>query len=109
MSYFIAPENITVNTALEFGEIDTNTMQQFKCISGETAGFQIQQLLTGPDGEPLYISQIYDCSSGSPVLKGATSVLPGMDLTKGLFSSGCFPDADPLILGTVFYKVDYVT
>ncbi len=108
MSYFKAPEDIVVNTALEFGTIAVGALQIFTCKNGETAGWKIIQLGTGPDGDPLYISQIYDNSSGSPVLKGSGWALPKMDMTKGLFSSGCFPDGDPLASGTTFYKVDYV-
>jgi len=56
----------------------------------------------------LTISQIYDCTSGTPTLIGNASVLPGIDLTGGYFSSGCFPDGDPLDPNTLFFKVDYV-
>jgi len=108
MSYFKAPEDIIVNTALEFGTITLGALQVFNCKSGETAAFKIIQLGDGPDGKPLYISQIYDNSSGAPILKGSGWALEKMDMTKGLFSSGCFPDGDPLSAGTTFYKVDYV-
>jgi hypothetical protein len=108
MSYFIGAEDITVNIALEFGEVTVDALNVFTCKSGEIAAWKIIQLGDGPDGEPLYISQIYDNSSGSPVLKGSGWALPKMDMTKGLFSSGCFPDGDPLASGTTFYKVDYV-
>lgn len=102
MSYFKRAEDITVSVALEFGSVTTDTLQQFQCKSGEIAGFRIQEL----DG--LFISQIYDCSGEEPVLLGAAAVLPGIDLTGGYFSSGAFPDGDPLTVGTTFYKVDYV-
>lgn len=108
MSYFRRAQDIVVNTALEFGVVTTNTLQQFSCINGEIAGWKIQQLGNNPDNTPFYISQVYDCSGGSPVLKGNVSVLSGIDLTGGLFSSGCFPSGDALDINTVFYKVDYI-
>lgn len=108
MSYFIGAQDIIVSTALEFGQITLGSLQVFTCKNGEVAAWKIIQLGNGPDGNPLYISQIYDNSSGAPVLKGSGWALPKMDLTKGLFSSGCFPTGDPLASGAVFYKEDYV-
>lgn len=102
MSYFIRAQDAVVENNLEFGVITETTMQQFVCKNGEVAGWSIKFL------ESLMISQIYDCTSGSPVLIGNVSVLPGVDLTGGYFSSGCFPSGDPLDQNTVYYKVDYV-
>ena len=102
MSYFVRAQDAIVNNSLEFGNITENSLQQFLCKSGEVAGWAIKFLGT------LKISQVYNCSSGEPVLIGNVSVLPGIDLTGGYFSSGCFPSGDPLNEETVYYKIDYV-
>lgn len=107
MSNFIPTEQLTTNVELQFGTITTNSLQKFTCKNGEIAGFQIQACGLGPTGETLYISQIFDCSSGDAVLLGSTSTLPGLDLTKGYFSSGCYPTADVFLATTRFFKQDY--
>lgn len=106
MSYFANIDTTIIVATLEFVEIASHTVQQFRCKSGEVAGFRI---ITLPVlGEAYVVSQVYDCSTGTPVLKGTTSALPGMDLTGGLFSSGCVANGDPYDIATKFYKVDYV-
>ncbi len=107
MSNFLAPTEIVITDTLEFGEITQDTINQFDCINGEVAGFQILQVGNNLDGTPYYLSQIYDCSTGTPILQGSTSILPGMDLCGGLFSSGCFPDRDPLDSECIFYTANY--
>lgn len=102
MSYFKRASDVIIDKQFEFGNITLNSLQQFKCKSGEIAGWSIKKI------DSLVISQIYNCTTGTPVLIGNASVLPGIDLTGGYFSSGCFPDGDPLDKNTLFYKVDYV-
>jgi len=106
MANFINSSDAVVSAHLGFSEISEDSLQQFQCKGGEIAGFRIRHLKSG--SFDFYISQIYDCSSGENILQGSVSVVPGRDLTGGLFSSGCFPDANPLIEGTIFYKVDYI-
>lgn len=109
MSYFKRTQDMIIDKALSFGVVTDASIQQFKCKSGEIAGFQVQALGLGPDGNTLYISQIYNYSSGTQVLLGSASVLPGIDLTGGYFSSGVFPSTVyPFTDSTTFYKVDYV-
>ena len=102
MSYFIRAEDAIIQNNLEFGKISENSLQQFLCKSGEIAGWSIKFLGS------IMISQVYNCSSGEPVLIGNVSVLPGIDLTGGYFSSGCFPSGNPFNEDTVYYKIDYV-
>lgn len=106
MAYFIDINQATVVATLEFVNITSGTMQQVRCKNGEVAGFRILSLPVL--GESFLISQIYDCSTGTPVLTGTVSVVPGIDLTGGLFSSGCMAGGDPFDAETRFYKVDYV-
>lgn len=105
MSNFASIENAIIAANLNFAPIAENTLNQVICKNGEIAGFQIRLLPVL--GENFQISQIYDCSSGIPVLQGTISVVPGLDLMGGLFSSGCFPDGDPMDQSTKFYQVDY--
>jgi len=102
MSYFKRAQDAIIQNSLEFGNITTNSLQQFSCKNGEIAGWSLKYLGS------LAISQVYNCSTGTPVLIGNVSVLPGIDLTGGYFSSGCFPDGSPLDSATKYYKVDYV-
>ncbi len=106
MSYFTSIDDAIVSSTLEFTEISESSMQQFTCKGGEIAGFQIRNLYVM--GSNFQVSQIYDCTTGKPVLQGTVSVVPGIDLTGGYFSSGCFADGDPTAEGTKFYQVDYV-
>lgn len=103
MSYFKRAADIIISTNLEFGNITVNSLQQFRCKNGEVAGWSIKFLGS------LKISQVFNCSTGKPVLIGNVSVLPGIDLTGGYFSSGCIPDGDPMDQQTRYYKVDYDT
>ena len=98
-------EDAIVTGTLEFAEPGEGTLQQFFCIEGELAGFRI--ITIDILDEPFQISQVYDSSSGEAIQVGNVSVVPGIDLTGGYFSSGCFCNQDPLIPGTKFYKVDY--
>ena len=107
MSNFASQEDIIIQNTLEFGKIAEDIIFQFSCKNGEVAGFKITQIGDNLDGTPCIGSQVFDCSSGSPILQGTVSPLPGMDLCGGLFSSGCFPDRDVLAAGCIFYKVDY--
>lgn len=102
MSYFKRAVDAIIDKQFEFGNITVNSLQQFKCKNGEIAGWAIKNIGS------LSISQIYNCTTGTPILIGNTSVLPGMDLTGGYFSSGCFPNGDPLDANTLFFKVDYI-
>jgi len=101
MSYFVRAQDAVVNKNLEFGVITENSLQQFSCKDGEIAGWSIKTL------DSLVICQVYDCSSGTPILIGNVQVIPGIDLTGGYFSSGCLPSGDPLNNDTVYFKVDY--
>jgi len=105
MANFASLDDAIISSTLEFVAIAQNTIQQFTCKDGKIAGFQIRILTIL--GEPFQISQIYDCSSGVPVLEGTVSVVAGMDLTGGLFASGAFCDGDPFSIETRFFKVDY--
>jgi hypothetical protein len=107
MSNFLNPDAVIVQNQIEFGQVTTSSIQKFTCKDGETAGFQIVQVGTNDDGTPYYVSQVFNCSSGDNVLLYGAAVMPGKDLCGGAFSSGCYPDADPLASGTIFYKVDY--
>lgn len=105
MSYFASIETAIIASDLLFVPVAQNTLNQFQCKGGEIVGFQIR-LLPVPGGT-FAVSQVYDCSSGAPVLEGTVSVVPGLDLTGGLFSSGCFADGDPMAETTKFYRIDY--
>ena len=100
MSNFKRAVDAIVVANLEFGSVSLNSINQFTCKNGEIAGFKIIQL----DG--LSVSEIYDCTSGNPVLIGSVSVLPGCDLCGGYFSSGVYPDSD-ISETTKYYKVNY--
>ena len=102
MSYFVRVEDAVIESALEFGKISPKSLQKFICKGGEVAGWSIRNLGS------VRISQVFDCSDGDPVILGSVSVLPGIDLTGGYFSSGCIPDGDPEEEKTKFYKVDYL-
>lgn len=105
MANFLPLEGAVVESTLEFAEPGEGTLQQFFCRAGELAGFRI--ITIDILGSPFQISQIFDSSSGEAIQVGNVSVIPGIDLTGGYFSSGCFCNADPLATGTKFYKVDY--
>lgn len=105
MANFLSLEDAVASSTLEFAEPGGGTLQQFFCIGGELAGFRI--ITIDILGSPFQISQIYDSSSGEAIQVGNVSVIPGIDLTGGYFSSGCFCNADPLLPGTRFFKVDY--
>lgn len=102
MSYFRRAENVIADRALEFGKIVLGQINIFRCKSGELAAWKLLYV------DDVLTSEIYDASSGEYVLKGAVSVLDLCDLTGGLFSSGCFPDRNPLDESCRFYLVDYV-
>jgi hypothetical protein len=105
MANFKSLEDAIAVGLLEFSQPGEGSLQQFFCQDGELAGFRI---ITITDlGEPFQISQIFDSSSGDAIQIGNVSVVPGIDLTGGFFSSGCFADGDPLETGTRFLKVDY--
>lgn len=106
MANFKSLDEAIVVATLEFTELGEGTLQQFFCKDGELAGFRIVSI-TVLGGDPFYISQIYDCSTGEAIQVGNVSVIPGIDLTGGFFSSGAFCNANPLLPGTKFYKVDY--
>lgn len=107
MANFLSIEDAIVVSTLEFTAIGDGTLQQFFCLDGELAGFRIISIDVLDDEEPFLISQIYDSSTGVAIQVGNVSVIPGIDLTGGYFSSGCFCDGDPLESTTKFYKVDY--
>ena len=105
MANFLSLEDAIVSGTLEFAEPGEGTLQQFFCVEGELGGFRI--ITIDILGEPFQISQIFNASSGEAIQVGNVSVIPGIDLTGGFFSSGCFCNADPLEPGTRFFKVDY--
>jgi hypothetical protein len=105
MANFLSLDEAIVAGTLEFAEPGEGTLQQFFCVGGELAGFRI--ITIDILGTPFQISQVYDASSGEAIQVGNVSVIPGIDLTGGYFSSGCFCNGDPLISGTRFFKVDY--
>lgn len=105
MANFKSLEDAIVVATLEFSQPGDGTLQQFFCKNGELAGFRI--LTIDVLGQPFQISQIFDASSGDAIQVGNVSVIPGIDLTGGLFSSGCFCTGDPLDASTRFFKVDY--
>ena len=105
MANFLSLDDAVVSATLEFTDISEVTLQQFYCKNGELAGFKIFTVTAL--GEPYYICQVYDCSTGSPVQVGNVTVVPGIDLTGGFFSSGCFCNGEIFSPGTKFYKVDY--
>lgn len=107
MAYFTRASDAVISYMLMFPSVVVGSAQLFRCKNGERAGFQILALEQS-DGSTFYVSAISDYSTGQPVLKGTISVVPGMDLTGGYFSSGCFADGDPLASGASFYRVDYV-
>lgn len=105
MSNFIDIESSVIVAHLEFPAISDASIQQVQCAAGEIGGFRIRTLptITGD----FQISEVYNCSSGPPILSGTVSVIPGIDLMGGLFSSACVCDGNPLASGTGFYKVNY--
>jgi hypothetical protein len=105
MANFKSLENAIAVGLLEFAQPGEGTLQQFFCRDGELAGFRI--ITIDVVGSPFMISQVFDSSSGEAIQVGNVSVVPGIDLTGGYFSSGCFSDGDPLETGTRFFKVDY--
>ena len=105
MANFLPLEGAIVAGTLEFSEPGEGTLQEFFCVEGELAGFRI--ITIDILGTPSQISQVFDSSSGEAIQVGNVSVIPGIDLTGGYFSSGCFCNGDPLLQGTKFYKVDY--
>jgi len=105
MANFKSIEDAIVVATLEFTEIGDSTLQQFLCKNGELAGFRI--ISTDILGEEFLICQVYDSSSGVAIQVGNVSVIPGIDLTGGYFSSGCFCNGDPFAEDTRFFKVDY--
>jgi hypothetical protein len=107
MANFLSIEDAVVSSTLEFTELDEGTLQQFFCIEGELAAFRIISIDVLDGGVPFLISQVYNSSTGEAIQVGNVSVIPGIDLTGGYFSSGCFCDGDPLASGTRFFKVDY--
>lgn len=107
MANFLSIEDAKASATLEFTELGEGTLQQFFCLGGELAGFRIISIDVLDDEEPFLISQIYNASTGEAIQVGNVSVIPGIDLTGGYFSSGCFCDGDPLNPSTKFYKVDY--
>lgn len=107
MSYFVRPQDVIIGNTLEFGVIAENTINQFTCVNGEIAGFELVILDDFSDsGFP--VVRIYDSTTGNNILKGILTILPGFDLTGGLFSSGCIPDRDIQDPLCRFFKVDYV-
>lgn len=107
MAYFTEISKAIVVALMQFPTITTNTAQLFSCKSGERAGFIIKDLPQS-DGTVFRVSQVYDYTSGAGILLGTVSVVPGLDLTGGMFSSGCFCSGDPMSAGVTFYQVDYV-
>lgn len=108
MAYFTRKTLAVVVGLLRFPAIvPGKTLQMFACKGGERAGFMIVDLTSDGGSTSLRVSQVYDCSQLPPTLKGTISVVEGMDLTGGLFTSGCFPDGDPTDSDTTFSKVDY--
>lgn len=106
MANFKNETSAIVAAILSFPIVTVSTMQIFKTATGQRAGFQIINL-SQADGSVFQISQIFDVTSGTPVLVGTVAVVTGLDLTGGMFSSGCWADGDPLQTGTKFYRVDY--
>lgn len=107
MSYFIPADKVIIQTVFEFGPIVENTINQFQCKNGEIAGFELFYLEDFSEtGYP--IVRIYDSTTGDSILKGVRTILPGMDLTGGLFSSGVIPDRDITDPECRFFRVDYV-
>lgn len=107
MAYFTEKNLAIVQKLLRFPAVSNSTLQMYACKSGERAGFQILDL-PQTDGTTFRVSQIYDCTKGAPLLLGSISVVPGLDLAGGMFSSGCFCDGDPLDAASQFFLVDYV-
>lgn len=105
MANFKSLEDAIVSSTLEFSNISDFTLAQFVCANGEIAGFRIY--VVNSLSEQFKISQIYDISSGVPIQVGNVSVVPGIDLTGGYFSSGAFCDRDPFDPDAKFFKVDY--
>ncbi len=105
MANFRSLEDAIVVGTLEFARLGNGTLGQFFCKDGELAGFRI--ITIDILGTPFQISQVFDSSSGEAIQVGNVSVIPGIDLTGGYFSSGCFCNGDPLAQGTRFFKVDY--
>lgn len=105
MANFVDIESATIVAELEFPAISDASIQQVQCVAGEIGGFRVRVLSVL--GNDFQISEVYNCSTGSPVLIGTVSVIPGIDLMGGMFSSACMCDGDPLVAGTKFYKVNY--
>lgn len=102
--------NWIANTApssgtLQFPSVTLNTVQIVVCQNGDRGGFQIIEVTV--NGLTEYLSQIFDYSTGTPIAKGFVASQANQDLLGGLFSSGCFANADPLAEGTVFRQLDY--
>lgn len=107
MAFFIDKDLAVIQKILRFPAVTNSTMNLFACKSGERAGFQILDL-PQTDGSVFRVSQIWDYTKGAPVLLGSISVVPGLDLAGGMFSSACFCSGDPLDVTSAFYLVDYV-
>jgi len=107
MAYFKDLDNAIISKVLQFQTITEDTINQFETKTGQRAGFKIQTLSV-PGYADLLTSQIYDCSGVEAVNLGTISVVDGMDLTGGYFTSGCFVKGNPLEEDAEFYLVDYV-
>lgn len=106
MANFKQVSDAMIVKILSFPTISNNTLQLFTCKNNELAGFVIRDLIQ-TDGSVVRVSQVYSMLNGTPVLIGTVSALPGMDLTGGMFSSGCWSDSDPLDPEATFYRADY--
>lgn len=106
MAYFANNETAVVVNLLTFPAVNENTMQMFNCKNGERGAFKILNLVV--DGVAFMVSQVFDYTTGAPVFLGTVSVIPEIDLTGGMFSSGCFCTGDPTAAGVSFFQVDYV-
>lgn len=107
MSYFKDLENAIVSAELQFQTISEETINQFETKTGQRAGFQIFTLQV-PGEKDLLVSKIYELTDLEAVPIGTISVLDGLDLTGGYFTSGCFCIGNPLSQDAKFYLVDYV-
>ena len=106
MSNFINLKSTKINKQALFGEVSLNSINIFETSSGENVGFKIVDLGKDENNKNYYVSEIYKIDDIDTVV-GSVSVSPGIDLTGGLFSTGCASDRDPLDKDAKFYLFDY--
>ena len=104
MSYFADINEVEVTTVFNFLNPDVGVQNYIRCTNGELAGWEYYR--TDVDGNVMV--KIYDKTTGIAELKAILYVVAGIDIFRGLFSTGAIPSKDIFETDCVYYRIDYV-